>query len=372
MTEAGRLEEEIARAIADSLRLEIGAGDRPILTGRAAVDPEAYDAYLRGRHVWLRATPLRARGARENADSIRLYANRALSRDSSFAGGYFLLAAYASVSAIRGWGPFVPLIDSAQRLARRAIALDPRFADPYAVLGVVHYLVTDDWAAGRAVLDTAVRLNPDLAFANYFLALHQGEIAGALDSAIARLQHAIAIDPQSFYFNSLGDLWMRAGRYDSAVVALRQAIALEPRQPGPHTRLIRSLEELGRFGEAIDARAAAPDSTGVGRFRAAFGRAGEPGYREVLVADLERRIDSLRRAPESRGPVPADTVPPLREHRIAWLYAQLGRWTEAMDWVLREYRRRPTRFRTVVMDPAFAGLARDPRFRELKRREGFL
>jgi hypothetical protein len=63
-------------------------------------------------------------------------------------------------------------------------------------------------------------------------------------------------------------------------------------------------------------------------------------------------------------------VPPIREHRIAALYAQLGEWSRAMDWVLKERERRPRRFRLYLTNPDFAGLKNDPRFLPLVKQEG--
>jgi hypothetical protein len=63
-------------------------------------------------------------------------------------------------------------------------------------------------------------------------------------------------------------------------------------------------------------------------------------------------------------------VPPLREYRIAALYAQLGDWKRAMDWVLKERERRPKRFRLYLTNPDFEGLRNDPRFMPLVKQEG--
>ncbi|HZN98149.1 MAG TPA: hypothetical protein VFB61_10505, partial [Gemmatimonadales bacterium] len=62
--------------------------------------------------------------------------------------------------------------------------------------------------------------------------------------------------------------------------------------------------------------------------------------------------------------------PPMREERIAALYAQLGEWTQSMDWVMKLRERRPKRFRLIVANPQFAGLRADPRFLPLVKEEG--
>jgi hypothetical protein len=90
----------------------------------------------------------------------------------------------------------------------------------------------------------------------------------------------------------------------------------------------------------------------------------------VLAQDLRRRIDSIERAMLGPRDEVVETIPPLREGRIAALYARLGDWSKATDWVLREYARRPKRLVTFLANPDFDGLASDPRFTALVRREG--
>ena len=110
------------------------------------------------------------------------------------------------------------------------------------------------------------------------------------------------------------------------------------------------------------------DSIAAVAFESAFRKDGAAGYERERRADLQRRVDSM--VAVTPPPSELDTVPPLRENRIATLYAQLGDWTRAMDWVLKEHGRRPKRFRLYVANPDFAGLRIDPRFMVLVRQEG--
>jgi hypothetical protein len=163
---------------------------------------------------------------------------------------------------------------------------------------------------------------------------------------------------------------MRAGRYDSAVVALRRAVDFDPTVPGPRRRLIFSLEKLKRYPEAIAARREGGDSVWASKYETAFQSGGQPAYETVRREDLMHQLQPLL-APLNRPyKVPDDTVPQLREEKVAAIYAQLGQWTDAMDWVLKEYEHRPRRFRLYVTNPAFAGLVNDPRFLPLVKKEG--
>jgi serine/threonine-protein kinase len=367
-----RLQNDIVRAIADTLGLSRDPALEADLERRGRVNPGAYDAYLRGYYVWLKATPLGARGAREKADSVLPYARRAIELDSTFAGGYFLLGAYYTLAGIRGWRePFAAILDSARMVLDRALARDSMMADPWVLQGVMALYTTDDWATARSTLSRAVRLNPDLASAENYYAIYLAEIERQLDSAVTHLNHAIRRDRQHQLLNSLGDVLMRARRYDSAVVVLRAAIDLDSTPPGPHGRLIQSYEALGRYREAVEARRRAPDSTGAGRFAEALARGGSAAYLRERNLELDRRIEILAKSPPPKQGTAADG-PPLREQRLASLYLQRGLLSQAMDWIEREYQRRPRRFRTYFANPDFDALHADPRFQALARREGLI
>jgi hypothetical protein len=362
------IQTEIARTISDSLRITLRGEDVDRLARQPTRDPVAYDLYLKGVSFLTRASPFGGTLARESGDSVFVYADRILARDPSFAGGHRLRADAYLVAAFRGWRrPFRAIMDSGNAELKQVLALDSTFASGWANRGVIALYLTDDWTAVKRDLSTAVRLDPDLAYARQYYGIYLGEIEGQLDSAVGHLAHAARLEPEPIYLNSLGDLLMRARRYDSALAVLRAALAKDAMIPGPWTRIIQIYERTGRWKEAIEARRHAPDTTGAARFAAAFEKEGETGYRRVLEQDIRRRIDSL--VTRLNGPQDeiADTVAPLREVRIALLYAQLGEWSKAMDWVLRDRARRPKRISWVLVHPDLAALRNDPRFEALKR-----
>lgn len=369
-TDVVSLPAEIVRPLTQAVGLALTGPEAARVARLPTRDPIAYDAYLRGRRVWVRATPLGGANARTHADSILYYAERALERDPGFAGAHFLRAAFYSIAAVRGWRtPFGPTLDTAAAVVRKALSLDSTLADAYVVQGIVDFFGTDRWEdAGRA-LRRAVELNPDLATARFYYGMYLGEVERQLDSGIAQLRRAAALEVQPIFLNTLGDLLLRARRLDSAAVVLREAMALEPSSTGQRLRLIRVLEELGRYDEALRYRRAGPDSAGTAEFADALAREGPAGYQRVLRASILREIDAL--TARLAGPrADADTVPPTPEHRIARLYARLGDWPHALDWVLREHQRRPGRLVYVLANPDFDGIRTDPRFLPLVRSAG--
>ena len=360
---------EIAQLVADSLRLQVSGDERASMARRTTASARAYDLYLRGRRAQARGIPL-GRDAQLLLDSSSYYSRAALALDSGFAQAHGLLGTYYFVVAFRGWGPFQEYMDSAQASLHRSLAVDSSLGDPWVNMISKSIYLDDDWPAAIAQARRAQRLSGYDAQVLAFTAIVIGEVEGRLDSAIALARRATGMEPSIASRNTLADLFMRAGRFDSAVVAARRALDLDPTVPGPRRRLITSLEKLGRFQEAVEARRQGADTAAAEEYARGFARGGAVGYETAHQADLRRQVAALE-APLNRPyKLPDDTVPPLREERIVALYAQLGEWTKAMDWVMKLVEHRPRRFRLIVANPQFAGLRRDPRFAALVKDQG--
>jgi serine/threonine-protein kinase len=362
---------EVAKLLADSLRLQLTGVERATIERRPTTSAAAYDLYIRGRQLESRASPIGAREAAALMDSALHYARQAIAIDSNFAAPYGLLSTYYFVSAFRGMRtPFGPLVDSGAVLARQALARDSTLGDGWLNLISRAIYLDDDVERAGAAVHSALRLNPHDSQVLQYSAIYVGEWEGRLDSALVLMRRSVELEPSLLNQNSLGDLYMRTRNYDSAVAVLRRAVELDPNVVGPRRRLITSLENLKRYQDAIEVRRLGGDSAGAAAYAQGFREGGAAGYERVRRADLERQINAQLADTARPYKLPDDTVPPLREGRIAGLYTQLGEWSKAMDWVEREYRRRPHRFRLFVTNPDFHPLRSDPRFQALARKEG--
>ncbi|MDH4013296.1 MAG: tetratricopeptide repeat protein [Chromatiales bacterium] len=217
------VQEEIARAIVDALKLPLLGKDAAPLKVTATTNVEAYDLYLLGRHH-----------AREpSAESLQTavdYYERAIAVDPGYALAHSGLAdAYMFLS---DYGDMP--IDEASRLAeeaaRRAMELDPGAAEPYASMGLIlDYRQRAE--AAMAYYDRALAINP-----NYVNALGWKANAladfGRFRDALVLAEQAYDLDPLSNFAKSgVINSAAAAGQFDRAETLIREMIAEYPDDP---------------------------------------------------------------------------------------------------------------------------------------------
>lgn len=173
-----RIQDEIASAVVEELREELGMDEAAEITIRPATENlSAYEAYLKARELYL------ARGKANVAESMRLF-EHAVEIDPEFARGWEGLAGVYAIAT--SWG----LQDrdySAMALvaAQRALDLDPELSNPYAVIGLTyrtHY--PTPWAESIDNLKKAIERDPKATDPRLWLGMDYlavGEIQNAID-----------------------------------------------------------------------------------------------------------------------------------------------------------------------------------------------
>ena len=203
--------EDITRAAVSAMRLP--ATFRP----RHAVDPEAYDDYLRGRHYYFQ---FNRHGMGFAAQMFR----RALDIDPAYASAWAGLADCAAYSYI-----YVERTETQRELAescsRKALELDPDLAEAHASRGLALSAAGQSEEA-EAAFETALRLDPNLYEAAYFYARHCFA-AGKPERAIEYFEWAAALRPEDFQAILLvAQVYHGLGVEDEAERARRQGLSL--------------------------------------------------------------------------------------------------------------------------------------------------
>ena len=212
------IQSDIAREVANSLRVVMTRSTGERLTQHEQADVGAYELYLLGQHLWQQRTP-------EALARAVPYLERSIELDPDFAPAYAALAQaklggyyYAGVAIEEAQREMEPAIE-------RALAIDPALAEAYAIRGLLHTELLD-FAGAERDLERAIALNPNYANARMWLGItlnYQGRPREGLEQA----QRAASLDPLFFQNpNWIASALVDLGRYAEAAPYHRRAAEL--------------------------------------------------------------------------------------------------------------------------------------------------
>ena len=245
MTDVLKLQGEMARAIANEIRIQVTPEERTRLASAATVNPAAHEAYLLGRyHFWKHIVD-------DHQRAIGHF-ERAIQIEPSYA------PAHAGLSmAWQKWGgqrpaPPKEFEPQARAAARKALELDGQLSEAHAAQGFLQFSYDWDWKGGENSIKRAIELDPNSLDAHYNYTVLLMAL-GRFPEALTEIQAAEQLDPLSHQVQVLfGHVLYRAGKYDEAVLRLKQAIEREPRSATAHHLLGLVYEQKGRYTEAIE------------------------------------------------------------------------------------------------------------------------
>ncbi len=216
------LQGELAAAIAREIDVQLTPAVQSRLSTAPSVDPEAHDAYLKGRYFFARPSDENLRKAIASfEDAVRLSPTFA----PAFSG---LSDAYLWAGYNEGIMSASDARPKAKAAAEQAIALDGESAEAHTSLAVFKLFYEYDWAGSEREFRRAFALNPSYAFAHDQFGLGLA-FQGRLDEAIAEGKRAAALDPldpQIPIDNSMA--LMAQGDYSGAKAQARRAAELDP------------------------------------------------------------------------------------------------------------------------------------------------
>jgi serine/threonine-protein kinase len=347
------LQADVVRALAAEIRLTIRPGARERFATVRAVNPDAYEAYLKGRYAWNRRTE-------ESLQQAIAHFSRSTELDPTYAPAHAALADCYNQLGTMMVGTGSPRVNRprAAAAAIQALQIDPFSAEAHATLGYVrHY----DWQFEEAEqeFERAIELNPSYALARIWFA-NLLMSRDRIDEALAQVYAARALDPFSLIVNTnVGWVLVVAGRYEDAIAQLTRTLELDSTYVHAHWRMTWALIGAGRYADAYEraqrvvalSGRASPALGLLAEASAALGRTDE--VRAILAELLERNRKGY--------------VPPAV---IATVYRQLGDIDSALVWLPRAFEERANYVVYMRLDTAAGPLQRDPRFQELIARSG--
>lgn len=313
------LQTEIATDIARILNIEL-VQRRAESAAAASIDPEAYDAYLRGLY-------------RMNAldyGSARTQLELAVESAPEFGPAWAVLSdAYNQLGRRT----------DARSAARRAVEADSSLAAAYAALAYIDFFYDRDWPAAEQNLERALALDP-----THIPAIQRRAYAyvamGRGDDAVREIDRAAVLDPLSPRVAvDQGLIYILARRYQLAEGHLHRLLADDSSNTWARSFLGHVALAQGRTDEAVSWFAHANDSL----------------YLSVVAGDTVRAL-SLLEARRRRGGRD-------RAYELGRGYALLGKADDAFRWLEQGLADQERLIMLAAVDPHFDSLRSDPRMR---------
>jgi tetratricopeptide (TPR) repeat protein len=317
-----------------------------------AVDPQAYESYLKGRYFWNKRTA-------DGLKVARAYFDQAIEEDPKYAEAYSGLADTYALLGDWQYAVMTPkeALPKAKAAAIKALELDDSLGEAHNSLAFCLDGFDWDLDAGGKEFRRAISLSPGYATAHHWYAWHLS-LLGQYDEAIAEMKKAENLDPLSLIINAdLAELFVLAHSADESIEQSRKTIAMDPNFALAHNQLAQAYLQKGMNAEAVGelqkALELSPGSpTILANLARAYVASGNRAGAETLLADLMKRST------------------PITSYcsEIAVIYAALGDKDQAMSWLEKGFERR---FNPgVMLRPGLDTLRSDPRFQDMLRRIG--
>ena len=347
------LQSEVAQAIAGEIRVKLTPQERAHFALVHPVDPEAYEAFLKGRYHWNRRSG-------EGLGKAVQYFQQAIAKDSTYAAAY---AGLADCLSVLGWWGFASPDDGcgkAKGLALRALETDRGLGEAHASLAWAAILYDYDFVTAEREFERSIELNPRYATAHQWFGLSLG-FMGRYEEGFTELKRAIRLDPHSMMIQvTLGFVHWCARRYDLAIEQYERVLELDPNFVQAHLDIALAYLHKSMHEPAIAAfRKAVQLSRGASLFIALLGNAyaasGHPDEAQTILKQLHELAKHQYVAP----------------YAVGRIYAALSKKDEAFRWLETAYGARDPLMVCLKTDPGVDDLRSDPRFQDLMWRMNF-
>ena len=346
------LQREVARDVAQEVRVTLTPSDQRRLATAGAIDPAAYETYLRGRSYWNQRNEASLHKAIEQF-------SKAAEIEPTYAAAYSGIAdCYTTMGYLSYMDP-LDAFPQARTAATKAIELDPTLAEAHASLAYYNLYHAWNWEEAEKEFKRAIELNPNYATAHEWYSYYLSAM-GRFDEAWTEIQRARELDPLAVIISTdVGFNYFYRHDYDGAISQLRQTLAVSPKFPLAHLWLGRAYQQKKLYAEAIDefnkTDAALPEwpvtIAGIGN---AYGEWGKRTEAKQVLTHLGELSSHKYVTP----------------YGVALVYAGLDDKDQAFAWLDKAFEGRNHWLVWLNRDPRWDRLRTDPRFADLKSRVG--
>ena len=327
------MQSEMASVIAEKVQATLTPSERARLASARQVNPEAYEAYLKGMQSVYKSTP-------QDYDTALEYFELALKKDPNYAPAYAGLATFWASSEKLGYTAPREAGPRAKAAALKAVELDNTLAEAHTASALVNYFCEWDWAGAEAEFRRAIELNPNdpevRAIHSFYLII----IMKRPEEGMAEIHRALELDPLNSWIQAVyADDLMFAGRDNEAMVQYHKALRTSSGLPFAHWGLSAILFREAKYEESLVEMKAyyAGDREVEEALTQGYAQSGYAGA-------MKRAADLLAARARKNYVVPID---------VAALYAIAGEKPQALAWLEKCFEVHDPNMPDTSVHPAF-------------------
>ena len=346
------IQEQISKAIADHLRIELTGTEQQQLAKRGTENAEAYQLYLRGRYFWNKRTD---DGVKQGLS----YFQQAIEKDP----GYALAYAGVADSYAVGNGLYLGLTGPEARpkskaAALKALELDDSLAEAHTTLADTYLYYDWDFAKADKEFRRAIAANPSYPTAHQWYAECLYSV-GRYDQAIAEAKRAQELDPLSpIISGSVAATLLYARKYDDAIEQYKKSVQMDPNISLAHQDMANAYVQKKMYPEAVAEWQKAMTLTGNPAQATALGEVYRvSGFQGFLQSWVEMR---------QRDPFAL-----MHPYQTARLFVLLGKKNEALSMLQKGFTVREGAMVYLKCDSVFDPIRSDPGFQAIVKKMNF-
>jgi TolB-like protein/DNA-binding winged helix-turn-helix (wHTH) protein len=335
------LQEELARAIAEQVRVTSAPSDVSPASTTARFNPEAHDAYLRGRYYWYKG----------EYQKSREFFQKAIDLDPAYAPGYSGLADSYIAACVSGELPAKDGMPKGEAAAYKSLQTDDSIAETHNSLAAAELFYRWDWSGAEKEIKRALALNPSYSEAHH-LYDYILSVTNRASEGLQQERTAQGLDPFARPW-AIGLALFRQRRFDEAIQEYRSEVENEPGNAGLHENLAEAYLLEGMLNEAVAENEKALTLVGDTEGATAL----ESIYRSGGVkATLEWRFDLVKKKATMQYVSPVE---------LAELSAGLGRHDQAIHYLEEAFDQHAAALIWLKQDPYLDSLHSDLRYQAI-------
>jgi TolB-like protein/Flp pilus assembly protein TadD len=349
-----KLQSDVAQAIAQQVRAQLTPQEQVLLGSAKPVNPEAHEAYLKGRYYFVNEFT--------NPESLRRsksYFEESIRKDPGFALGYAGLADSYAFLGLFNQLPPEAAYQSAKEALRKSRELDDTLGEAHYTLGVLSWRFDWNWDNAEREFQQSIALAPSYSCAHEDHATYLA-FMGRREEALAEVNRSKEIDPGPASSMTEMAAYYQLRDYKPLVESSERAVASNPNEWTGYMNLGTGYEGLGKLPQALAAYQRAVELSdgnqdAVASLAHAYAAIGRRAEARKLLVDLQRQSKTSYMSP----------------YVIATIYAGLGKKDKAFEFLDKAYRERSLNLSWHInADLRIDNLRSDPRFKLYLHRMG--